>query len=201
MAFWHSSPLLSDGITGKAKLWSRPSTKHTSDAVYTTGDARGRQSRWSRRFITNFGFFLHRLLLHGTGGIITFLVGSLFPPFFCPIYSFSRLFVLPSPADFILVTYFQFFIKPLIAPESMAGGASASTFNIAHKGQKMEQQCALGMHCPSSPGTLRDHSETTQRTLRDHSEMTQKSLRDHSKITQRPFREHSENTQRTLREN
>ena len=139
MAFcWHSSPLLSDGITGKAKLWSRSSTstvlqyskQHTSDAVYTTDDARGQQSRWSGRFITNFGFFLHRLLLHGTGGIITFLAGSLFPQFFCPIYSFPCLFVLPSPADFISVTYFQFFIKPLIAPESRAGSPSTSTLNI-----------------------------------------------------------------------
>ena len=134
MAFWHSSPLLSDGITGKAKLWSRPSTdtmQHTSDAVYTMVDAWGQQqSRWSGRFITNFGFFLHRLLLHGTGGIITFLAGSLFPQFFCPIYSFPCLFVLPSPADFISVTYFQFFIKPLIAPESRAGSPSTSTLNI-----------------------------------------------------------------------
>ena len=79
--------------------------RHNTDAWHSVHHYVTRSTEWMElgRFITNFGFFLQRLLLHGTDGIITFLL-PLFPPFFCPIF----IFVLQPPADFILVAYFPF---------------------------------------------------------------------------------------------
>ena len=58
MAFWHSSPLLSDSITGKAKLWPRPRTTTQFRTFWRKAvlcDAGG-GTEWmkSGRFITNF---------------------------------------------------------------------------------------------------------------------------------------------------
>ena len=65
MAFWHSSPLLSDSITGKAKLWP-PSAYHNTYRVLQHSSehfdarqcsvTRGAGTEWmkSGRFITNF---------------------------------------------------------------------------------------------------------------------------------------------------
>ena len=65
MAFWHSSPLLSDSITGKAKLWP-PSAYHNTYRVPQHSSehfdarqcsvTRGAGTEWmkSGRFITNF---------------------------------------------------------------------------------------------------------------------------------------------------
>ena len=143
MAFWHSSPLLSDSITGKAKLWSRSSSdtvQSSIDAVYkrhVTLDSRVDEADDLSPTLSSFS--AASCYMEPTG-LLPFL-SMFFPTFSCPIYSFPRLFVLPSPADFILVAYFQFFINPLIAVESsLAGGPSSSTFNAAHKGEKTKQQ-------------------------------------------------------------
>ena len=113
MAFWHSSPLLSDSITGKAKLWPRPRTTTRTEYhntvlnILTQGSALWRggrgQSGWSPDDLSpTFGFFLLRLLLHGTGGIITFLVLTFSAPILPDLFFSPHIFVQTSAADFYI---------------------------------------------------------------------------------------------------
>ena len=107
MAFWHSSPLLSDSITGKAKLWPPSAYYNTVPNILTQGSALWRggrgQSGWSPDDLSpTFGFFLLRLLLHGTGGIITFLVLTFSAPILPDLFFSPHIFVQTSAADFYI---------------------------------------------------------------------------------------------------
>ena len=107
MAFWHSSPLLSDSITGKAKLWPPSAYHNTVLNILTQGSALWRggrgQSGWSPDDLSpTFGFFLLRLLLHGTGGIITFLVLTFSSPILPDLFFSPHIFVQTSAADFYI---------------------------------------------------------------------------------------------------
>ena len=120
MAFWHSSPLLSDSITGKAKLWP-PSAyqntyrvpQHSSehfDARQCSVTRGAGQSGWSPDDLSpTFGFFLLRLLLHGTGGIITFLVLTFSAPILPDLFFSPHIFVQTSAADFYIGRIIPFF--------------------------------------------------------------------------------------------
>ena len=67
-------------------------------------DAGGRgQSGWSPDDLSpTFGFFLLRLLLHGTGGIITFLVLTFSSPILPDLFFSPHIFVQTSAADFYI---------------------------------------------------------------------------------------------------
>ena len=108
-------------------------------------------------------------------GLLPFLP-ALFPQFFCPIYSFPRLFLPPSPADFILVTYFQLCLPP------------HSIFLTKDRRWNSSVQCTVHAHCPSSLGTLREHSEKIQRSRRDQLETIRRLLRNHSENMKRRLR-------------
>ena len=118
-------------------------------------------------------------------------------------YLSCRLFFLNSFALFILSLAFFYPRHPLIlywshisnfyqtsdCARKHGRGPSASLH--IHKGQKMEQQCAV--HCACTLPILFGHS---QRTLRENSEIAQRPIRDHSETTQKSLREHEEKAQK-----
>ena len=80
----------------------------TQDSALWRG-GRG-QSGWSPDDLSpTFGFFLLRLLLHGTGGIITFLVLTFSAPILPDLFFSPHIFVQTSAADFYIGRIIPFF--------------------------------------------------------------------------------------------
>ena len=113
MAFWHSSPLLSDSITGKAKLWS-PSAYHNTYRVpqhsFEHFDARqcfvtrGAGTEWmkSGRFITNFWVLSPTPPVTWNRRDYYLSCPHFFRPYLPDLFFSPHIFVQTSAADFYI---------------------------------------------------------------------------------------------------
>ena len=113
MAFWHSSPLLSDSIAGKAKLWP-PSAYHNTYRVPQHSSehfdarqcsvTRGAGTEWmkSGRFITNFWVLSPTPPVTWNRRDYYLSCPHFFRPYFARFILFPSHFLQTSAADFYI---------------------------------------------------------------------------------------------------
>ena len=138
MAFWHSSPLLSDSITGKAKLWPPSAYRNTYRVPQHSSEhfdarqcsvTRGAGTEWmkSGRFITNFWVLSPTPPVTWNRRDYYLSCRLFFIPIFPALFILSLAFLYSRHPLILYRSHISiFFIKPLIAPESR--GSSTFTY-------------------------------------------------------------------------